>query len=99
VADNARGVNATQFNMAGTGIGTFNDRSRDAVRGIGPFDSGQTLLQRQGFANGSFYDSKPTVPASKAQQKATCCCRPTRCGWAWRATWRTTSSSTATATW
>jgi pullulanase-type alpha-1,6-glucosidase len=71
VADNARGVNATQFNMAGTGIGTFNDRSRDAVRGIGPFDSGMTLLQRQGFANGSFYDSKPTVTASEAQQKAT----------------------------
>ncbi len=38
VADNARGVNATQFNMAGTGIGTFNDRLRDAVRGGGPFD-------------------------------------------------------------
>jgi pullulanase len=71
VANNARGVNATQFNMAGTGIGTFNDRSRDAVRGIGPFDSGQTLLQRQGFANGSFYDSKPTVPGSENQQRAT----------------------------
>ncbi|HSV86659.1 MAG TPA: pullulanase-type alpha-1,6-glucosidase [Levilinea sp.] len=71
VANNARGENATQFNLAGSGIGTFNDRSRDAVRGIGPFDSGQTLLQRQGFANGSFYDSKPTVPGSEAQQKAT----------------------------
>ncbi|MEN4041328.1 MAG: pullulanase-type alpha-1,6-glucosidase, partial [Anaerolineaceae bacterium] len=71
VANNARGENATQLNLAGTGIGTFNDRSRDAVRGIGPFDGGQTLLQRQGFANGSFYDSKPTVPGSEAQQKAT----------------------------
>ena len=30
VADNARGINATQANMAGTGIGTFNDRLRDA---------------------------------------------------------------------
>ena len=37
VANNARGVNATQFNMAGTGIGTFNDRMRDAVRGGSPF--------------------------------------------------------------
>ncbi len=37
VADNARGINATQINMAGTGIGTFNDRLRDAVRGGSPF--------------------------------------------------------------
>ena len=37
VANNARGVNATQLNMAGTGIGTFNDRLRDGVRGGGPF--------------------------------------------------------------
>lgn len=71
VADNARGENATQFNLAGTGIGTFNDRSRDAVRGIGPFDGGETLLQRQGFANGSYYDTKPTVPGTEEEQLAT----------------------------
>jgi len=68
VANNARGANATQFNLAGTGIGTFNDRSRDAVRGIGPFDGGETLLQKQGFANGSYYDSKPTVPGAPEDQ-------------------------------
>jgi pullulanase/glycogen debranching enzyme len=56
VADNARGENATQLNMAGTGIGTFSDRLRDAVRGGGPFDSGLDLIRRQGFANGLFYD-------------------------------------------
>ena len=56
VADNARGVNATQRNMAGTGIGTFNDRLRDAVRGGGPFDGGDDLVRRQGFANGQYYD-------------------------------------------
>src|ERR1041384_4570348 len=33
VANNARGRNATQANMAGTGIGTFNDRLRDGGRG------------------------------------------------------------------
>ncbi len=55
VADNARGVNATQFNMAGTGIGTFSDRLRDAVRGPGPFNNGDAL-QEQGFASGLFYD-------------------------------------------
>ncbi len=37
VVDGARGVNATQINMAGTGIGTFNDRLRDSVRGGSPF--------------------------------------------------------------
>jgi pullulanase len=51
VAGNARGVNATQINLGGTGIGTFNDRLRDAVRGIGPFDNGENLM-RQGFISG-----------------------------------------------
>ncbi len=37
VAFNQRGRNATQLNMAGTGIGTFNDRLRDAVMGGSPF--------------------------------------------------------------
>ena len=52
VADDARGTNATQRNMAGTGIGTFNDRLRDAVRGGGPFDGGLDLVANQGFASG-----------------------------------------------
>jgi pullulanase-type alpha-1,6-glucosidase len=71
VADNARGENATQLNLGGTGIGTFSDRLRDAVRGIGPFDSEQGLLQKQGFANGSYYDSKPTIPGTAEEQLAT----------------------------
>ncbi len=48
VADNKLGVNATQINMAGTGIGTFNDRIRDAARGGGPFSG----PQEQGFIDG-----------------------------------------------
>ena len=56
MADNARGVNATQLNLAGTGIGTFNDRLRDAVRGGGPFDGGDSLVANQGFINGLWYD-------------------------------------------
>jgi len=48
VKDNARGVNATQLNMGGVGIGTFNDRLRDAVRGGTPFGD----RAYQGFANG-----------------------------------------------
>jgi pullulanase-type alpha-1,6-glucosidase len=45
-----RGVNATQKNLAGTGIGTFNDRLRDAVRGGNPFSD----RRQQGFATGLF---------------------------------------------
>src|SRR5690606_33160624 len=54
VALNARGANATQVNMAGTGIGTFNDRLRDAVRGGGPFDGPGAIIGNQGFASGRF---------------------------------------------
>lgn len=59
VMSNARGENATQANMGGTGIGTFNDRLRDAVRGGGPFDSGEDLVINQGFANGLVTDPSP----------------------------------------
>jgi pullulanase len=48
VAKNALGVNATQLNLAGTGIGTFNDRLRDAARGGGPFNP----VRDQGFITG-----------------------------------------------
>ncbi|MGW4638519.1 pullulanase-type alpha-1,6-glucosidase [Sphaerisporangium sp. NPDC004334] len=49
VANDARFVQATQANMAGTGVGTFNDRLRDAVRGGGPFDADPRV---QGFGSG-----------------------------------------------
>ncbi|MET8152804.1 pullulanase-type alpha-1,6-glucosidase [Actinoplanes sp. NPDC049668] len=51
IANDARFEQATQANMAGTGIGTFNDRLRDAVRGGGPFDGNPRI---QGFASGLF---------------------------------------------
>ena len=50
VSGNKRGVNATQSNMAGSGIGTFNDRIRDSIRGGSPF----TDRREQGFATGLF---------------------------------------------
>ena len=53
VANNALFVQASQLNLAGTGIGTFNDRIRDAVRGGGPFD---TDPRTQGFASGLYTD-------------------------------------------
>ena len=48
--------NATQINMHGTGIGTFNDRIRDGVRGSGPFDHGD-WVKKQGFATGRCSDT------------------------------------------
>ncbi len=65
VADDALFVQATQKNMAGTGIGTFNDRLRDAVRGGGPFDSDPRL---QGFGSGLFTDPNG-VPGNGAAAK------------------------------
>ena len=52
MAKNARGLNATQINLAGTGIGTFNDRLRDAARGGGPF----APVRDQGFITGLLTD-------------------------------------------
>ncbi|MGW1888735.1 pullulanase-type alpha-1,6-glucosidase [Streptomyces sp. NPDC002004] len=68
VADDARFVQATQKNMAGTGIATFSDRARDAVRGGGPFDDDPRV---QGFASGLYTDPN-TSPAdgTPAEQKA-----------------------------
>lgn len=63
-----RGVNATQANMAGTGIGTFSDRLRDAVRGGGPFDSGEGLRANQGFINGLSYDPNEIAPDPDASR-------------------------------
>jgi len=50
VADNALFEQATQGQLGGTGIGTFNDRLRDAVHGGSPVDGG--TVQQQGFGTG-----------------------------------------------
>jgi len=50
VAKNAHGKNATQLNIGGTGIGVFNDRLRDGVRGGNPFDDPRL----QGFSTGLY---------------------------------------------
>jgi pullulanase-type alpha-1,6-glucosidase len=54
VADDALFTQATQAHLTGTGIGAFNDRLRDAVRGGGPFDTDQRTYQ--GFATGLYTD-------------------------------------------
>ncbi len=69
----ALGVNATQVNLYGAGVGTFNDRIRDGIRGGSSF--GQTSEQVQGFATGLFTDpsfyTTATVGQSLADQQAT----------------------------
>lgn len=60
VSNHARFEQATQLAMAGTEIGTFSDRLRDAVRGGSPFDGGvnsdgrHALRFNQGFGNAAY---------------------------------------------
>ncbi|MEW1679741.1 pullulanase-type alpha-1,6-glucosidase [Streptomyces sp. NPDC093594] len=68
IADDARFEQATQKNMAGTGIATFSDRARDAVRGGGPFDEDPGV---QGFASGLYTDPNSSAAnGTPAEQKA-----------------------------
>ncbi len=66
-ANNAIGPNASQINLYGTGIGSFNDRIRDSVRGGYIFG---TDFQVQGYATGlstdpSSYTSQITGAADQ----------------------------------
>src|SRR5436305_1088918 len=65
-ANSALGPNAQQSNLYGLGVGTFNDRIRDGIRGGGPFDD----IRVQGFATGlatnpSDYTNQTTTPADQ----------------------------------
>ncbi len=65
VANDARFVQARQANMFNSGIGSFNDRIRDSVRGGGCCDGGDRLISQQGFINGAFYDPNALSTQSK----------------------------------
>jgi pullulanase-type alpha-1,6-glucosidase len=52
--------------MAGTGIGSFSDRLRDAARGGGPFSG----IQEQGFLTGLWLDPNGITGGSPADQLA-----------------------------
>ncbi len=68
VADNRLFEQATQGQLGGTGIGTFSDRLRDAVRGGGPFDEDPRV---QGFGSGAFTDPNGApVNGTEAEQLA-----------------------------
>ncbi|WP_432456825.1 pullulanase-type alpha-1,6-glucosidase [Cellulomonas iranensis] len=68
VADDRLFEQATQGQLGGTGIGTFSDRLRDAVRGGGPFDEDPRV---QGFGSGAFTDPNGApVNGTEAEQLA-----------------------------
>ena len=56
VADGARFVQASQRTLGGSGIATFSDRGRDALRGGGVGDGPDDTVARQGYLNGLVYD-------------------------------------------
>ncbi len=62
-ADGALGPNAQQAHLYGLGVGTFNDRIRDGVRGGNPFAD----LRTQGFATGLATDPSDFTTGSTAQ--------------------------------
>jgi pullulanase/glycogen debranching enzyme len=57
VENGARFVQASQLSLNGSGIGTFSDRGRDALRGGGAGDSGEKMFSMQGYINGLVYDA------------------------------------------
>jgi pullulanase-type alpha-1,6-glucosidase len=74
VADGARFVQASQLSLNGSGIATFSDRGRDAVRGGRAGDSGEALIKNQGYINGLVYDrnalANASTPVSELMQTA-----------------------------
>jgi pullulanase-type alpha-1,6-glucosidase len=65
IQNDARFKQARQANMFGNGIGSFNDRLRDAVRGGGCCDNGDNTISQQGFINGAFLDKNATSTQSQ----------------------------------
>jgi len=60
--NNQIGPNADQVNLYGFGVGTFNDRIRDGIRGGSPF----TDERVQGFATGLFTDPSDFTNGSQS---------------------------------
>lgn len=58
VADGARFVQASQRSLSGSGIATFSDRARDALRGGGCCDSREGLVANKGLLNGLLLGSE-----------------------------------------
>lgn len=59
-------VQADIGHLGNSHIGAFNFYVRDAVRGGGPFDSGNSLVTNQGFMSGLCYDGNASVGSACA---------------------------------
>jgi pullulanase/glycogen debranching enzyme len=64
VADGARFVQASQLSLNGSGIATFSDRARDAIRGGGAGDNDARQVNVQGYVNGLHYDPNADAPVT-----------------------------------
>ena len=64
VANGARFVQAAQGVLNGSGIATFSDRARDAMRGGGVGDGPTAVVARQGWLNGLAYDPNEAAQAA-----------------------------------
>jgi pullulanase-type alpha-1,6-glucosidase len=66
VANGARGLNASQSNLGGMGVGLFNDRLRNGVRGGAPFSG----LLEQGLITGLYWEPNGVEARSPEQQRS-----------------------------
>ncbi len=62
IANGKRFLQAAQGALNGSGIATFSDRARDALRGGGCCDSGVDLIANQGLLNGLYYAPNAAAP-------------------------------------
>jgi pullulanase len=53
IENNKRFIQASQLSLNGSGIATFSDRGRDALRGGGYGDNGDTMVSRTGWLHGN----------------------------------------------
>lgn len=66
IENGARFVQASQLSLNGSGIGTFSDRGRDAVRGGRAGEGGKDLIRNQGYVNGLVYDANALAEGKRA---------------------------------
>ena len=66
VADGVRFVQASQLALDGSGIATFSDRARDAIRGGGAGDGDARQVSAQGFVNGLHYDPNANAAGERS---------------------------------
>ncbi|GGX51078.1 alpha-1,6-glucosidase domain-containing protein [Undibacterium squillarum] len=69
VADGRRFTQASQLSLSGSGIGTFSDRGRDALRGGGAGDSVESLTGSRGLLNLTLCNNCNQNPQAKQHQQ------------------------------